>query len=85
MDRDDSEQREEEEQIPPEAERETTRLWRIWKTVHEMLIDRVRYSGPAHRVLTDHVQGYLISDRELQITRLEFWKRYHDRATNQVE
>lgn len=42
MDRDYSEQRDEE-QIPPEAERETTRLWRIWKTVHEMLIDRVRY------------------------------------------
>ena len=29
-------------QPPPEAEAELTRLWRTWRTVHEMLVDRVR-------------------------------------------
>jgi RNA polymerase Rpb5, N-terminal domain len=34
--------------LTPENEREVTRLWRTFKTVHEMLVDRV--SNGKHRL-----------------------------------
>ncbi|OKL56021.1 DNA-directed RNA polymerases I, II, and III subunit RPABC1 [Talaromyces atroroseus] len=45
-----------------ESERQTARLWRIWKTVHEMLADR----------------GYEMSDEELNITYDDFRSKYTD-------
>ncbi|KAI9867642.1 MAG: DNA-directed RNA polymerases II 24 kDa polypeptide (RNA polymerase II subunit 5) [Trichoglossum hirsutum] len=45
-----------------EAERETTRLWRAWRTVKEMCLDR----------------GYQISDDEVRITLDEFKAMYTD-------
>lgn len=29
--------------LTEEGEKELTRLWRIWRTVNEMLVDRVRF------------------------------------------
>lgn len=31
-----------------EAEREASRLWRAWRTAHEMVADRVRSIPPAY-------------------------------------
>ncbi|KAH0538571.1 hypothetical protein FGG08_004859 [Glutinoglossum americanum] len=45
-----------------EAERETTRLWRAWRTVKEMCLDR----------------GYQISDDEVRITLDEFKAMFTD-------
>ncbi|KAL1978567.1 hypothetical protein VTN31DRAFT_1426 [Thermomyces dupontii] len=45
-----------------EAEREMARMWRTWKTVHEMLADR----------------GYEVSEDELQISYDDFRSKYSD-------
>jgi DNA-directed RNA polymerase I, II, and III subunit RPABC1 len=68
-----------------EAERETTRLWRAWRTVKEMCLDRVRALKPSSmgsrreviHILTQ-LQGYQISDDEVRITLDEFKAMYTD-------
>ncbi|CEO59310.1 DNA-directed RNA polymerases I, II, and III subunit RPABC1 [Penicillium brasilianum] len=45
-----------------DASREMSRLWRTWKTVHEMLADR----------------GYEVSEEELKVSLEEFARKYAD-------
>ncbi|KAJ9623788.1 uncharacterized protein PV06_10287 [Exophiala oligosperma] len=52
-----------------DAEKEITRLWRTWKTVLEMLVDR----------------GYAISQEELTISRDKFQRDYCDRQTGTAD
>lgn len=42
--------------------RETARLWRAWRTVHEMVQDR----------------GYVLSEDEVKITLDEFTRRFSE-------
>jgi DNA-directed RNA polymerase I, II, and III subunit RPABC1 len=42
------------------GDRESAKLWRAWKTVHEMVQDR----------------GYTLSDEEVKISLEEFKERY---------
>jgi hypothetical protein len=41
--------------LSAEADRELTRLWRTWRTVLEMLVDRVRLTVHYHCTHTDKV------------------------------
>ncbi|KAI1610470.1 DNA-directed RNA polymerase II subunit E [Exophiala viscosa] len=52
-----------------EAEKEVTRLWRTWRTVLEMLVDR----------------GYAIATDELTISRDEFQNKFCDRQAGHAE
>ncbi|EHY53877.1 DNA-directed RNA polymerases II 24 kDa polypeptide (RNA polymerase II subunit 5) [Exophiala dermatitidis] len=52
-----------------EGEKELTRLWRTWRTVLEMLVDR----------------GYAIAQDELAITRDDFQRKFGDPSTGHVE
>lgn len=74
-----------------ESGREMTRLWRTWRTVYEMLADRVRSSSwdplpiegftfACDETLTFacNDQGYEVSDDELQISLEEFRAKYSD-------
>ena len=45
-----------------DSERELTRLWRAWKTIHEMCFDR----------------GYELSEEELRISLEEFRDKFTD-------
>ncbi|KAF7717138.1 DNA-directed RNA polymerases I, II, and III subunit RPABC1 [Penicillium ucsense] len=45
-----------------DASREMSRLWRTWKTVHEMLVDR----------------GYEVSEDELKLSLEDFARKYSD-------
>ena len=42
--------------LSAEADRELTRLWRTWRTVLEMLVDRVRagHSLPSYSILINY-------------------------------
>ncbi|KEF52335.1 DNA-directed RNA polymerase I, II, and III subunit RPABC1 [Exophiala aquamarina CBS 119918] len=55
--------------LSAEAEREVTRLWRTWRTVLEMLVDR----------------GYAISDSEMTISRDDFQRKFGDPQTGHAE
>ncbi|EXJ53442.1 DNA-directed RNA polymerase I, II, and III subunit RPABC1 [Cladophialophora psammophila CBS 110553] len=52
-----------------EAEKEVTRLWRTWRTVLEMLVDR----------------GYAIAENELKISRDEFQRKFGDPQSGHAE
>ena len=45
-------------------EREAARLWRVFKTVHEMVKDRV--------TLITHPQGFVVSKAELELSLDDF-------------
>lgn len=69
-----------------ESKHEMSRLWRTWRTVHEMLADRVsrrkkKLSLYQDNLLTvwslfDKKQGYEVSDEELQISFDDFKNKY---------
>ncbi|KAL9098971.1 MAG: hypothetical protein Q9163_005464 [Psora crenata] len=52
----------ERQKLAADAERELTRLWRAWRTVHEMCLDR----------------GYELAEEEVRITLNEFREKYSD-------
>ncbi|KIW24018.1 uncharacterized protein PV07_09757 [Cladophialophora immunda] len=52
-----------------EAEKEVTRLWRTWRTVLEMLVDR----------------GYAIAEDELKISRDQFQRKFGDPQSGYAE
>ncbi|KIV80330.1 hypothetical protein PV11_07838 [Exophiala sideris] len=52
-----------------EAEKEVTRLWRTWRTVLEMLVDR----------------GYAIATEELTISRDQFHNKFCDRQAGHAD
>ncbi|KAK4938761.1 DNA-directed RNA polymerases II 24 kDa polypeptide (RNA polymerase II subunit 5) [Elasticomyces elasticus] len=52
-----------------EAEKEVTRLWRTWRTVLEMLVDR----------------GYAIATEELTISRDQFQNKFCDRQAGHAD
>jgi len=71
--------------LSSEAERELTRLWRTWRTVLEMLVDRVGAARHASS-LSDHLfQGYAISEEEVKISRDQFQRKFGDQQTGHVE
>lgn len=76
---------EEQQQAKQEAdsERELVRLWRAWRTVHEMVQDRVRGSCKT----TDHHngkranfphKGYELAEEEVRISLEDFRAQYSD-------
>ncbi|KAL9628785.1 MAG: hypothetical protein Q9164_007147, partial [Protoblastenia rupestris] len=52
----------ERQKLAADAERELTRLWRAWRTIHEMCQDR----------------GYELAEEEVRITLDEFREKYSD-------
>lgn len=76
-----------------EADKEMTRLWRTWRTVYEMLSDRVsfysqrplKHEWAANTALEQRLisyatrqQGYEVSDDELQLSLIDFKHKYAD-------
>lgn len=67
-----------------DADREMTRLWRTWRTVFEMLQDRVCNSDSLLRKGGIYVankcvqQGYEVTEEEVQIPLHEFKSKYSD-------
>ena len=66
-----------------DAERELVRLWRAWRTVHEMCQDRVcailLYIIPgAAAELTSIYQGYELAEEEVRISLDDFRAQYAD-------
>ena len=85
---------EERPRLSAEAEREVTRLWRTWRTVLEMLLDRVRNLPNTNTrqmenaILTQFSlfsQGYNIASSELTISRDEFQRKFGDQQTGHAE
>lgn len=73
------------------ADKEVARLWRTWRTVHEMLADRVselcETFGAFDKLLEicgtvtnicPNKQGYEVSDNELTISLDQFRRDYAD-------
>jgi hypothetical protein len=70
----------------PAKQRELRKLWRAWRTVHEMCQDRVRYSWRAERSETEcekkaqmanrRVQGYELAEVEVKISFDEFLNKF---------
>lgn len=58
-----------------DADREMTRLWRTWRTVFEMLHDRV---CAFHRVsnTANSTQGYEVTEDEVQMPLEDFKAKY---------
>jgi DNA-directed RNA polymerases I, II, and III subunit RPABC1 len=74
--------------LSEEAEKELTRLWRTWRTVNEMLLDRVRRRMLAsHRLMLTRrcAQGYEISNDEVNISRPDFQLRFGERDSGFAE
>lgn len=67
--------------IAADAERELTRLWRAWRTIHEMCQDRVcpcsTQSLPNHPAKT-LPQGYELAEEEVRISLDDFRERFAD-------
>ena len=73
-----------------DAERELTRLWRAWRTVHEMCQDRVCAPRVPHLVVAPielvHLansikclaQGYELSEEEVRISLDDFRDKFAD-------
>lgn len=74
-----------------DADREMTRLWRTWRTVFEMLADRVwqllafifqdamgRFLLKFVSLFFSSLQGYEVTEEEIKIPLNEFRKRYSD-------
>lgn len=70
-----------------EARNEMARLWRTWRTVHEMLRDRVGKTqhvafSPVLRYTNVRLlfvpQGYEIAEEELKIDLQDFASKYSD-------
>ena len=63
-----------------DAERDLVRLWRAWRTIHQMCADRVRLF--CYHVETTQLkfydQGYQLSEEETSISLDEFRDRYAD-------
>lgn len=55
---------------------ENTRLWRITKTMLEMLADRVGASARGYWTFADDLQGYEVSESELNRTLQQFKDKY---------
>ena len=57
---------------------EMSRLWRTWRTVFEMLQDRVRPSTQDQRKTTNKqtTQGYEVTEDEVKMPLAEFKTRY---------
>ena len=67
--------------IAADADRELTRLWRAWRTVHQMCQDRVQDSHPqfTNETFADHPQkGYQIGEEEVNISLDGFRRAYSD-------
>lgn len=68
-----------------DAERELVRLWRAWRTIHEMCQDRVRAHLPRHAPQTQVTeltaashQGYELAEEEVRISLDDFRAQYAD-------
>ncbi len=64
-----------------DSERELTRLWRAWRTIHEMCFDRVcahPLKLSKFSILTCSYQGYELSEEELHISLDEFREKFSD-------
>ena len=73
--------------LSAEADRELSRLWRTWRTVLEMLVDRVRPHTSSRWSHADRsvFQGYAISEEEVQISRDQFQRKFADPQTGYAE
>jgi DNA-directed RNA polymerases I, II, and III subunit RPABC1 len=70
------------EQTSAVNQKEVSRMWRAWRTAHEMVQDRVRkLSSDAHpsrhRQLT-RFQGYEIAEEEIRISLEDFRREFTD-------
>jgi len=63
-----------------ESERVLNRLWRAWRTVHELCRDRVRRLGGAswETLQLTNLQGYELTDEEVEISYEDFKAQYSD-------
>ncbi len=70
-----------------DAERELIRLWRAWRTVHEMCQDRVRPPRLTHAITLQTLahtandapyQGYELAEEEVRISLDDFRAQYAD-------
>ena len=72
----------EKQKLAADAEREFTRLWRAWRTVHEMCQDRVgnTFSRGISCIsaYSLEIQGYELAEEEVRITLDEFRERFAD-------
>lgn len=59
-----------------QANKETVKLWRVYKTALQMCKDRVRLNFIFTRSITNPPQGYTMSDDELNISMAEFRHKF---------
>lgn len=60
------------------SEDETAKLWKVNRTIHELVKDRVRYHALwcIDAFLTSHWQGYQVSDDEINMDLTTFRSHY---------